>query len=156
MFSLKHLGPHGSVNQSIWKLNRRQYQNQGLNFCWNLDGYDKLKPFEGFVSYGCIDGYSQKIIWFKAIHSNNDPFVVGTIFLHNVKVAKCFPNQVCSDSAVVDLAEKSPGWNRLFILTIIIIIALPSSFLFLPLSPLLLLILSFSFSFYWLNYVLVT
>ena len=60
--------------------------------------------------------------------------------------------------AVVDLAEKSPGWNRLFITTIIIviIIVLPSPFLFLLLSPLLLLILSFLFSLYWLNYILVT
>ena len=44
---------------------------------------------------------------------------------------------------VVDLAEKSPGWNRLFIITTIIV--LPSPFLFLLLSPLLLLILSFLF-----------
>ena len=34
---------------------------------------------------------------------------------------------------VVDLAEKSPGWNRLFIITIIIFV-LPSPFLFLLLS----------------------
>ena len=47
---------------------------------------------------------------------------------------------------VVDLAEKSPGWNGLFIIiTIIVIVVLPSSFLFLLLSSLLLLILSFFF-----------
>ena len=28
---------------------------QGPNFCWHLDGYDKLSPF-GFHIHGCIDG----------------------------------------------------------------------------------------------------
>ena len=28
---------------------------KGPNFCWHLDGYDKLSPF-GFHIHGCIDG----------------------------------------------------------------------------------------------------
>ena len=42
------------------RLRRRAYVNQGPNFCWHIDGYDKLKPF-GFPIHGCIDGYSRKI-----------------------------------------------------------------------------------------------
>ena len=61
LLALKQLDPDGSVNQSTRKLKRRQYQNQGLNFCWYLDGYGKLKPF-GFPIYGCIDGCSRKIM----------------------------------------------------------------------------------------------
>ena len=55
MLALKQLDPYGSVNRSKRKLKRRQYQNPGANFCWHLDGYDKLKPF-GFPIHGCIDG----------------------------------------------------------------------------------------------------
>ena len=28
---------------------------QGPNWCWHIDGYDKLKPF-GFPIHACIDG----------------------------------------------------------------------------------------------------
>ena len=87
MLALRQLDPDGSVNRSTRELKRRQYQNQGPNFCWPLDGYDKLKPF-GFPIHGCIDGYSRKIIWLKTIHSNNDPFIVGTIFLDNIRDAE--------------------------------------------------------------------
>ena len=37
---------------------------QGPDFCWHIDGYDKLKPY-GFAIHGCIDGL---II----IHFNNN------------------------------------------------------------------------------------
>ena len=29
---------------------------QGPNFCWHIDGLDKLKTY-GFAVHGCIDGY---------------------------------------------------------------------------------------------------
>ena len=96
MVALKQLDPYGSVNRSKRKLKRRQYQNPGTNFCWHLDGYDKLKSF-GFPIHDCIDGYSHKIMWLKTIHSNNDPFIVGTIFLNNAKDAEGCPSWVHSD-----------------------------------------------------------
>ena len=58
-------------------------------------GYNKLKAFGCFI-HGCIDGYSRKILWLETIHSNDDPFIVGTIFLDNVRDAGC-PNRVRSD-----------------------------------------------------------
>ena len=93
MLALKQLDPDGSVNRNKRKLKCRQYQNPGPNFCWHLDGYEKLKPF-GFPIHGCIDGYSRKLIWLKTIHSNNDPFIVGIgiIFLENVKDAEGCPS----------------------------------------------------------------
>ena len=99
MLALKQLDPDGSVNRSTRKLKCRQYQNQGPNFCWHLDGYDKLKPF-GFPIHGCIDGYSRNIIWMKTIHSNNDPFIVGAIFLDNVKDAEGCPSRVRSNCGI--------------------------------------------------------
>ena len=40
------------------RLKRRDYASQGPNFCWHIDGYDKLKPF-GFAIHGDIDGFSR-------------------------------------------------------------------------------------------------
>ena len=46
MLALKQLDPDVSVNRSTRKLKRRQYQNQGPNFCWHLDNYDKLSRLD--------------------------------------------------------------------------------------------------------------
>ena len=32
----------------------------GSNWCWHMDGYDKLKPY-GFPIHACIDGYVRKL-----------------------------------------------------------------------------------------------
>ena len=34
------------------RLKRRIYINQGPNYCWHMDGYDKIKPY-GFPIHGC-------------------------------------------------------------------------------------------------------
>ena len=31
---------------------------QGPNYCWHVDGLDKLKTY-GFAIHGCIDGYME-------------------------------------------------------------------------------------------------
>ena len=38
---------------------------QGPNFCWHMDGNDKLKPY-GFSVHGCIDGYVHGLNQHKA------------------------------------------------------------------------------------------
>ena len=40
---------------------------QGPNWCWHIDGYDKLKPF-GFPIHVCIDGVSSLCILFHNFH----------------------------------------------------------------------------------------
>ena len=36
--------------------NAQDTLTQGPNFCWHMDGNDKLKAY-GFSSHGCIDGW---------------------------------------------------------------------------------------------------
>eukprot|EP00731_Ephydatia_muelleri_P016141 Em0009g565a len=57
--------------------------NKGSNWCWHIDGYDKLKPF-GFPIHACIDGFSRKIIWLELTATNNDPNVVVKFYLDAV------------------------------------------------------------------------
>eukprot|EP00731_Ephydatia_muelleri_P006772 Em0003g1020a len=55
MMLLAIADPNGTAQTKQHKLQRRIYQNKGPNWCWHMDGYDKLKPF-GFPIHACIDG----------------------------------------------------------------------------------------------------
>ena len=52
----------------------------GPNYCWHIDGYDKLKPY-GFPIHGCIDGWSRKIMWLRVPRTNNNPTVIAQFYL---------------------------------------------------------------------------
>ena len=77
-------------------LKRRTYVSRGSNFCWHIDGYDKLKPF-GFSIHGCVDGFSRKIIWLEVQRSNKNPKVVAKYFLEHVMAAQGCPSRVYTD-----------------------------------------------------------
>ena len=66
---------------------------QGPNYCWHVDGLDKLKTY-GFAIHGCIDGYgtvivsngvmiqvSRNILWLQVATTNNDSAVIAGYFL---------------------------------------------------------------------------
>ena len=75
MMLLAVMDPIASRLRKVKRLTRRTYVNkasdqphvcsylylelsvsfQGPNWCWHIDGYDKLKPF-GFPIHACIDG----------------------------------------------------------------------------------------------------
>lgn len=55
---------------------RKNYSVPGPNHIWNMDGYDKLKPY-GFALQGCVDGFSRKVLWAKVGTTNNKPEVVA-------------------------------------------------------------------------------
>lgn len=93
---LKEIDPEGSLNRQARRLRRRNYLNPGPNYCWHADGYDKLKPY-GFPIHGCIDGFSRRILWLALEKSNNDPKVIGRLFLNTVKRAEGCPVLVRTD-----------------------------------------------------------
>ena len=66
------------------KLKRRVYTNPGWNYCWHIDGYDKIKP-DGFAIHGCIDGYIRKVIWLRLDKTKNNPVVIGRYYMDAVK-----------------------------------------------------------------------
>ena len=88
MYRLQEIDPSGSARRRRKKLKRRLYQSPGPNFCWHIDGYDKLKHF-GFPIHGCIDGFSRKLIWLDFVDSNNNPHVIADLYLNAVKKFKC-------------------------------------------------------------------
>lgn len=88
--------PEGSRLRRTQHLRRREYLNPGPNHCWYADGYDKLKPY-GFPIHGCIDGFSRKILWLEIVRTNNDPRVVGKLFVDCVKELECCPTILRTD-----------------------------------------------------------
>ena len=93
---VRELDPLGCRMRKGKRLKRRKYYAPGPNVCWNIDGYDKLKPF-GFPIHGCIDGWSRKIMWLQVARSNNNPEVPAKNFLEFVTEYGGCPVKVRSD-----------------------------------------------------------
>lgn len=76
---LKELDPQGSQDRRRHRLKRKVYEVPGPNYCWHVDGYDKIKPY-GFPIHGAIDGYSRRLLWLKVGRTNNDPAVTAKYY----------------------------------------------------------------------------
>lgn len=96
MEALQGLDPEGVSARKAHRLERRLYRSLGPNYCWHLDGYDKLKPY-GFPIHGCIDGYSRKILWLKFLPSNNNPLIIAYCFVSCINKLGLVPRQLRSD-----------------------------------------------------------
>ena len=93
---LKELDPQGVATRKQNRLQRRKYVNNGPNYLWHLDGYDKIKPF-GFAIHGCIDGYSRKLLWLKVGSTNNDPKKVAYYFVEALAKFSSIPRCIRAD-----------------------------------------------------------
>ncbi|XP_076093828.1 uncharacterized protein LOC143064690 [Mytilus galloprovincialis] len=79
------------------RLIRRSYQSKGPNYCLHVDGYDKLKPF-GISIHGCMDGFSRKIMWLTASHTNKNPRHVARNYVEHLKRYKRVPRLIRTDA----------------------------------------------------------
>jgi len=93
---LREVDPCGVDLRKRKCLHWRTYVSPGANFCWHLDGYDKLKPF-GFSIHGCVDGFSWRILWLEVQRSNKNLWPMARYFLDNVKAAHGCPACVYTD-----------------------------------------------------------
>ena len=93
---VREMDPEGCEMRKGRRLRRRQYRSPGPNFCWHIDGYDKLKPY-GFPIHGCIDGWSRRILWLEVCRSNNNPVYPGIYFFECVKECGGCPMKVRTD-----------------------------------------------------------
>ena len=76
------------------QLIRRVYNVAGPNALWHLDGHHKLIHW-GFVSHGCIDGYSRLITFLKC-SLNNRAETVEQLFYDAVEMYG-YPSRVRTD-----------------------------------------------------------
>ena len=95
---LSILDRDGVLRRSRRRLQRRLYRSPGPNFCFHIDGYDKLKPY-GISIHGCIDGFSRKILWLSACSSNKNPKIVAHyLYMEYLKKSKRVPLKVRTDA----------------------------------------------------------
>ena len=110
--------PRGVEQRKGRCLRCRMYVSPGSNFCWHIDGYDKLKPF-GFSIHGCVDGCSRRIIWLEVQRSNKNPKCIAKYFLNHVKAARGCPVRVYTDPgtenglvAGIQCYLRADGWDE--------------------------------------------
>lgn len=112
--AMRFINPEEVQNRRRRRLQRRTYANPGPNFCWHMDGYDKLKPF-GFAIHGCIDGFSRKVLWLHIGNTNKNPQVVALYFVRAVQKYKTQPMLVRCDRGTENIhAEKIQKFMRRF------------------------------------------
>lgn len=93
---LREVDPRGVEHRESHCLQCRTYVSPGPNFCWHMDGYNKLKPF-GFSIHSCVDGFSRRILWLEMQQSNKNPQCVASYFVKHVKAAHGCPVRVHTD-----------------------------------------------------------
>ena len=78
------------------KLKKRKYNLPRPNYCWHVDGNEKLKPYD-FPIHGAVDSYIRRVLWLYVDTTNNDPEVIARYFVDYVeKVGGC-PSSVKTD-----------------------------------------------------------
>ncbi|PIK33712.1 hypothetical protein BSL78_29470 [Apostichopus japonicus] len=87
---LNIIDPDGVSRRSAHRLQRRVYMCPGPNHTIHIDGYDKLKPF-GIAIHGAVDGFSRRLLWLKAGHSNNNPRLVAKYYIHFIRRSQGVP-----------------------------------------------------------------
>ena len=92
---LKRLKQSQPLAMSV--IRRRQYQTRTANSMWHLDSTHKLIHWR-FITSGCVDGLSRKVIWLKCA-DNNRADTTYNYFLNAIEEHQC-PFQVRGDKGV--------------------------------------------------------
>ena len=86
-----------SLPLSMPAIRRRQYHTRTSNTMWHLDSTHKLIHWR-FITSGCVDGKSRKVIWLKCA-DNNRADTTYNYFLNAIQEHQC-PFQVRGDKGV--------------------------------------------------------
>ena len=105
--ALRIIDPEGVALRKRRRLIRRRYYAKGPNDVWHIDSWDKLKPY-GIGINACIDGFSRKILWAEAYHTNSDPSVIATWYLNAVESLRG-----CSQKIRVDAGTENVTMIRM-------------------------------------------
>ena len=71
---LQETDPERCQRRRRRKLKRRVNTNPGSNYCWHIDGYDKIKP----------DSFAM-VIWLGLDKTNANSVVIGRYYMDAVK-----------------------------------------------------------------------
>ncbi|PIK37152.1 hypothetical protein BSL78_26008 [Apostichopus japonicus] len=112
---LNIIDPDGVSRRSAHRLQRRVYMCPGPNHTIHIDGYDKLKPF-GIAIHGAVDGFSRRLLWLKAGHSNNNPRLVAKYYIDFIRRSQGVPKIVRADrgteNTIVHRLQVALRWHH--------------------------------------------
>lgn len=112
---LNIIDPDGVSRRSAHRLQRRVYMCPGPNHTIHIDGYDKLKPF-GIAIHGAVDGFSRRLLWLKAGHSNNNPRLVAKYYIDFIRRSQGVPKIVRTDrgteNTIVHRLQVALRWHH--------------------------------------------
>ena len=89
---LRRLDPVGVAERKRHKLKRRKYNSPGPNYCWHVDGNDKLKPLASqfmVLLMATVAGYCVFMLT-----PNNDPKIMARYFVDYVEEVGGCPSLV--------------------------------------------------------------
>ena len=92
--SVHRVDPEGVARRRLGKLERKVYNVEGPDHLWHLDGHHKLIKW-GFVTHGCIDGFTRFITYLKC-STNNKSKTVLQLFQQAIEVNNV-PSRVRGD-----------------------------------------------------------
>ncbi|KAI8940778.1 hypothetical protein NX059_002044 [Plenodomus lindquistii] len=78
---------------------RGEYIVNGPNWCWSIDGHEKIKPY-GIEIYACIDAYSRYVIWAYVGITAGTSLSVLHQYLYTVEESGFTPQFIRSDCGV--------------------------------------------------------
>lgn len=112
--SMARVDPEGIEQRKTKPIKRREYVVAGPHYVWHMDGHHKLVKF-GFVTHGCIDGYSRAVLYLHC-STNNKASTVLRLFKDAVQ-SYVMPMQVRGDRGgenvlVADFIIAARGTNR--------------------------------------------
>ena len=100
--TLKNIGLDGVTMRKNKVIRRRICHTIGPGYSYHIDGNDKLKRW-GFPIHGCIDGLSRKVMWLVLSTTNNDPLLVGNLYLNCIKQYKIVPKLLRMDAGTENI-----------------------------------------------------
>jgi transposase InsO family protein len=117
--SLRELDPKGTEfrKKPYKKVHGRNFQTQGPNWLWAIDGHMKLARY-GIQIYGAIDAYSRRIIWLYVGVDASTAISTARQFMDTVKQGNIIPFRIRADRGnetpiVGDLQYDLRRWTEL-------------------------------------------
>lgn len=112
--SIHRVDPDGVEQRKLKTIVRRTYASEGPNHVWHIDGHHKLIKW-GFVTMGCVDGYSRAVIYLKC--SNNNKSTTALALFNDGVGRYGMPSRVRGDRGgenvlIADRIIEARGLNR--------------------------------------------
>ena len=101
--TLKTIDPEGVTIRRSKVIRRTIYHTIGPGYIYHIDRNDNLKRWSFPIVFPCIDEFSRKVTWLVVSTTNNDPLLVGNLYLNCIKQYKIVPKLLIVDAGTQNI-----------------------------------------------------